>query len=338
MPRLLAILALAFTLLDCHAQSIDAATRARVMERTIAHIRDSYVDPTAAAKVDFAFRDDRVGINGFTDGEAFAKRLTVLMQSVVPDQHLHVEYSSEALMQTAAPTANELALRRAREEKANYGVERVERLPGNIGYVDLRSFSKTDWAAETLAACMTVVAHTDALIIDLRRNGGGYPATVALVESYLFDKRTHVVDVVWREGQRTEQFWTQDSVPGLRFGGLKSVWLLTSKATFSGAEQFAYDLKNLKRATLVGETTGGGANPGKFVVLDDHFGLIVPTGRAVSPITHGNWEGVGVQPDVPVEAEKALHAAHRLALVSLIEAAPKGMQRQSLQDILDNLK
>jgi retinol-binding protein 3 len=338
MPRLLAVLALAFTLLDCHAQSLDAATRARVVERTIAHIRDSYVDPTAAVKVDAAFREGRVGLDEVTDGEAFAKRLTALMQSVVPDRHLHVEYSRETLTQAAAPTAHELALRRAQDERANYGVERVERLPGNIGYVDLRSFSKTDWAAETLAACMSLVAHSDALIIDLRRNGGGYPATVTLIESYLFDKRTHVVDVVWREGQRTEQFWTQDSVPGLRFGGLKPVWLLTSKATFSGAEQFAYDLKNLKRATLVGETTGGGANPGKFVVLDEHFGLIVPTGRAVSPITHANWEGVGVQPDVPIEAEKALQAAHRLALGSLIEAAPKGMQRQSLQDILDTLK
>ena len=338
MPRLLATLALAFTLWDCQAQSLDAATRARVVERTIAEIRDSYVDPSAAIKVHAAFRDGRAGLDGVTDGEAFAKQLTGLMQSVVPDRHLHVEYSAEPLLQAVAPTVSELALRRALDEKANYGVERVERLPGNIGYIDLRSFSKTDWAAQTLAACMTVVAHTDALIIDLRRNGGGYPATVTLVESYLFDKRTHVVDVVWREGQRTEQFWTQDSVPGLRFGGSKPVWLLTSKATFSGAEQFAYDLKNLKRATVVGETTGGGANPGKFVTLDEHFGLVVPTGRAVSPITHGNWEGVGVEPDVPVEAEKAFHVAHRLALSSLIASASKGVQRQSLQDILDTLR
>jgi C-terminal processing protease CtpA/Prc len=185
---------------------------------------------------------------------------------------------------------------------------------------------------------MTVVAHTDALIIDLRHNGGGYPTTATLVESYLFDQRTHVVDVFWRDGQRTEQFWTQDSVPGLRFGGTKPVWILTSKATFSGAEQFAYDLKNLKRATLVGATTGGGANPGKFVTLDDHFGLVVSTGRAVSPITHGNWEGIGVEPDVGVEAEEALQIAHRLALKNLIAAATDSANRQSLQDILDNLR
>lgn len=338
MPRLLATLVLALMLLNGQAQSLDAETRARVVERTIAQVRDSYVDPSAATKVEAALRGGHTGLDDLTDGEAFAKRLTTLMQSVVPDRHLHVEYSAKVLTQEAAPTASELALRRAHDEQANYGVERVERLPGNIGYVDLRSFSKTDWAAQTLAACMTVVAHTDALIIDLRHNVGGYPATATLVESYLFDKRTHVVDVFWREGQRTEQFWTQDSVPGLRFGGTKPVWILTSKATFSAAEQFAYDLKNLKRATLVGETTGGGANPGKFVTLDDHFGLVVSTGRAVSPITHGNWEGVGVEPDIRVEAEKALQIAHRLALTSLIAAAPEGVNRQSLQDILNTLR
>jgi C-terminal processing protease CtpA/Prc len=124
----------------------------------------------------------------------------------------------------------------------------------------------------------------------------------------------------------------------LRFGGTKPVWILTSKATFSAGEQFAYDLKNLKRATLVGEPTGGGANPGKFVALDDHFGLFVPTGRAVSPITHGNWEGVGVEPDVPVEAGRALQAAQRLALTRLIAEARDGETRQALQGHLDALE
>jgi retinol-binding protein 3 len=338
MPRLFAMLALAFTLLNSQAQSIDAATRARVVEHVIEQIRDRYFDRSAATKVDAALHDGNARLDEFTDGEAFANRLTTLMQSVVPDRHLHIEYSAKVLTQGAAPTASELALRRVHDEQANYGVERVERLPGNIGYVDLRSFSKTDWAAETLAACMTVVAHTDALIFDLRQNGGGYPATATLVESYLFDKRTHVVDVFLRDGERTEQFWTQDSVPGLRFGGLKPVWILTSKATFSGAEQFAYDLKNLKRATVVGETTGGGANPGVFVPIDEHFGLVVSTGRAISPITHGNWEGVGVEPDVPAEAEKALLVAQRLALTSLVAAAPDGEKRKSLQDILAALK
>lgn len=252
MRRFLATLSLAITILDGQAQSLDAATRARVAERAVAQVRESYVDPSAAAKVEAALGDGHAALDASADGEAFAKSLTTLMRSVVDDRHLHVEYSAEMLGKEAAPTASELALYRARDEQANYGVEHVERLAGNVGYVDLRTFSKTAWAADTLAAAMTVVAHTDALIVDLRQNVGGYPATATLVESYLFDKRTHVVDVFWRDGMRTEQFWTQDSVPGLRFGGTKPVWILTSKSTFSGAEQFAYDLKNLKRATVVG--------------------------------------------------------------------------------------
>jgi hypothetical protein len=338
MLRLLGTFALALGLSVAHAQAPDAATRNRIVHDAIAQIRDAYVDPSAAGRIEAALSRNPATLAAAADDEDFANRLTTLMQSVVPDRHLHVEYSAEVLAHEAAPTAGELAQRRAQDDAANYGVERVERLAGNVGYVDLRSFPKTDWAAETLAAAMSLVAHADALIIDLRRNVGGYPATATLVESYLFDRRTHVVDVFWREGRRTEQFWTQDSVPGLRFGGTKPVWILTSKATFSGAEQFAYDLKNLKRATLVGESTGGGANPGKFVALDDHFGLFVPTGRAVSPVTHGNWEGVGVAPDVPVESQDALRVAHRLALASLAASAPAGAQRQSLQDALNSLR
>jgi C-terminal processing protease CtpA/Prc len=116
-------------------------------------------------------------------------------------------------------------------------------LPGNIGLIELRGFASAEWAGEAIAAAMTLVAHTDALVFDLRRNGGGDPATVALVSSYLFGERTHLNDLHWREGNRVEQFWTQDWVPGARFGGSKPVYVLTSSRTFSGAEEFSYNLK-----------------------------------------------------------------------------------------------
>jgi C-terminal processing protease CtpA/Prc len=259
--------------------------------------------------------------------------LTARLQTVVSDRHLHVEYSAEPPPSEATPSPDEMARRREHDEHANYGTERVEHLPGNIGYIDLHSVPKTAWAADSLAAAMTLVAHADALIIDLRENGGGYPATAKLVESYVFDARTHAVDVWWRDSDRTEQFWTQDSVPGVRFGQAKPVWLLTSARTFSGAEQFTYDLKNLKRATVVGETTGGGANPGKFVALDAHFGLFLPTGHAISPITHGNWEGTGVEPDVKVDAASALVVAKGLALEKLIALEKDEGRRAILQGL-----
>ncbi|MEO8922752.1 MAG: S41 family peptidase, partial [Caldimonas sp.] len=256
MRLLAAPFVLATLISGAHAQSVDAATRAVVVDRAITQIRDHYVDASAGAKVEAALGSDPDAFDDSTGAQAFADNLTKRLHSVVADRHLHVEYSPEPLSVEPVPDAGEEARRHARDERSNYGVERVERrLPGNIGYIDLRSFAKTDWAADTLAAAMTLVAHPDALIIDLRHNGGGYPATAVLLESYLFNARTHVVDIYWREGDRTEQFWTQDSVAGSRFGQEKPIWILTSIHTFSGAEEFAYDLKNLKRATVVGETT-----------------------------------------------------------------------------------
>jgi C-terminal processing protease CtpA/Prc len=135
---------------------------------------------------------------------------------------------------------------------------------------------------------------------------------VAYLSSYLFDKRTHLNDLWTRRTGKTEEFWTRDTVPGRRFGGEKPVYVLTSAQTFSGAEEFTYNLKNLKRATIIGETTGGGAHPVNGHRIDEHFAIGVPFARAINPITHTNWEGVGVQPDISVPAADALATAQRL--------------------------
>src|SRR5215203_3714037 len=123
----------------------------------------------------------------------------------------------------------------------------------------------------------------------------------------------HLNDLYWREGNRTEEFWTKKEVAGKRYLN-KDVYVLTSKRTFSGAEEFTYNLKNLKRATIVGETTGGGAHPGGGFRISEHFGMFVPTGRAISPITKTNWEGTGVTPDISVAADQAFLVARVMAL------------------------
>ena len=160
---------------------------------------------------------------------------------------------------------------------------------------------------------MSFVAHTDAVIFDLRENGGGDPAMVTFIASYLFDKPTHLNDLYNRKEDSTQQFWTLSYVPGERLAK-QPVFVLTSKRTFSGAEEFSYNLKNQKRATVVGETTGGGAHPVDGHSVADYFTVMVPFAKAVNPISKTNWEGTGVDPDAKTSAADALSTAQKLAI------------------------
>jgi C-terminal processing protease CtpA/Prc len=223
--------------------------------------------------------------------------------------------------------------------RANFGVNRVQVLPGNVGLFDLRGFFPKEFSAASIAAAMSLLANTDALIIDLRENGGGEPATIALLCSYLFPagSRIHLNDIYDRPKNKTEQFWTDPNLPGPRYTG-KPVYVLNSHRTFSGAEEFGYNMQTQKRATLVGETTGGGAHPGGLVALGSGLVAFVPTGRAINPITGTNWEGVGVKPDMPTTAAAALQTAHLHALSSLLKAENDAERRRNLQETVALLK
>ena len=227
----------------------------------------------------------------------------------------------------------------ARSRHLNFGFERVERLPGNIGYLDLRFFDAPELGGATAAAAMSLLGNSDALIIDLRRNGGGSPEMVALVTSYLYPEgeRIHLNDLYWRPGDTTDQFWTQPYVSGPHLDG-KAVYILTSSRTFSAAEDFCYNLKNLERATIVGENTGGGAHPGTMVRLSDHFEMFLATGRAINPVSKSNWEGTGVPADVACPADQALSVAHVTAIEKLLEAATDPDDQQRLNMALDAVK
>jgi retinol-binding protein 3 len=324
---------------------LDAAARKEVVDTLAKRLDETYVFPDVAAKMEQALRSREAEYAQITSARQFAEKLTADLQAVSHDKHLRVRYSHDSIPVRAnddrEPTAEEREQIRRELNRINYGFERVERLPGNIGYLDLRGFTPAEiGGGDTVAAAFDFLANTDALIIDLRKNGGGDPAQVALICSYLFGaERVHLNDLHWRDGkgERVEEFWTRKDVPGRRYEG-KDVYVLTSHYTFSGAEEFTNNLKTLKRATIVGETTGGGANPGGGNRLSEHFGAFIPTGRAVNPVTKTNWEGTGVEPDVKVPADQALHVAQLAALKKGAETTKDEQLKGAIQRRIDDLQ
>ena len=314
--------------------ALDAALRQQVIDGAIDHMQRAYIFEDAAVKMGEALRAHaKAGLyDRITAGADFAALLTKHLQDVSKDKHLRIIYEPAGIAGRQPPaTEEERARRVAAERRGNYGLHRVERLDGNVGYIELRGFSGSPDAGAAVTAAMNLLANTDALIFDLRRNGGGSPVTIGFISSYLFDQPVHLNDFFVRETGRRQSFHTTETVEGRRYGQAKPVYVLTSNRTFSAAEEFTYNLKNLKRATIVGETTGGGAHPGGVRRINDHFGIWLPTGRAINPITGTNWEGVGVAPDIAVDATEALPAAHLDALKKVLAAAADPAHRAELE-------
>ncbi len=315
------------------------AERAEAIEAAVAKLNAEYIDPGLARKMGHAIRT-RAKKNeyaGIARGQDFADKLTADLREISHDKHLWVGYHAEGARDEPmdGPSNEELDKWRDAVARDNFSFDKVERMEGNIGYLKFRIFAYPYLAAETATAAMSFIAHTDALIIDLRQNMGGEPAMVAYMLSYLFDERTHLNDIYIRNGGKLQQYWTVPHVPGQVFGGKKPVFVLTSHDTFSGAEDFAYALKNLKRARIVGETTGGGAHPSRAFKVTEHFSISIPYARSISPITLTDWEGTGVLPDISVPATDALDAAYKAALESLAGSTTDAGRKQELQRLLE---
>jgi hypothetical protein len=294
---------------------LDAAARQRVLDEVAASLKEYYVYPETAQKMSEALgeRLKHGAYDAVTDGDVFAAALTNDLQDVSHDHHLRVNYSPYKMpAEEKGPAGEEKAMRRKQLERDNCGFVKVEILPGNIGYLKFNFFGDPEECGPTAIAAMTFLSHVDAIIFDLRENGGGDPKMIALISTYLFDKPTHLNDLYNRKDDETTQYWTLPYVPGDRLAETPA-FVLTSKMTFSGAEEFSYNLKNLKRATIIGEATGGGAHPVDGHKIDDHFMIAVPFARAVNPLSKTNWEGTGVAPDVEAKASDALDVAVKMA-------------------------
>lgn len=323
--------------------SVDAAKRVAIVGHVTALLDRAYVFPEKAAAFDATLHAKvRNGdFDAITSAQDFADALTDTLQHELQDRHLEVRYFEKPVPEPTPgedQTTEEKAAELLRQERLNYGFAEVRRLHGNIGYLDIHQFGRPQGAADRIGAAMSLLADTRALIIDLRRCGGGDPDTVMLVASYLFDHRTHLNDIYWREENRTEERWTTEDVPGKRYGSARAVYVLTSSDTFSGGEDFAYALKNAGRAILVGEKTGGGAHPGNPRRVDEHFMMFVPSGRPISPVTHTDWEGTGVVPDIATPARKAFDVAQIAILKQLIATETDAEWKEGLQATLQELE
>ena len=306
----LAFLVLSFTSsLGCQQSPVrlNSEQRQVVIDSVTRSLNRAYVFPDVAARMDADLRArvKRGEFDEVSDPSSFAQLLTQDLQAISHDKHLRVRMrSADHVSRLAAGVGDRFSI---------FG--RTERMAGDVAYVEILSFgAPPEEVREETSRIMSAAADAKALIIDLRANGGGSPFTVALVSSYLFGSQpVHLNSLYFRPADRTDDFYTDPLVTGRKFGPDKPVFVLTSSRTFSGAEEFAYNLQTRKRATIVGETTGGGANPGGGVPLPYSMTVFVPTGRAINPITKTNWEGVGVKPDVAVPATEALEVASRLA-------------------------
>lgn len=291
--------------------------RSEIVQNTARLIEDRYVDAAKAKQIAEKLRQAGSGWTGLTDPKLFAETITKWLRETSGDGHLGLSYSETVLPEETGESSFSAAeMEKYYGAHLNHGVEKIERLPGNIMLIDLRVFPPPAMAGDVFAAAMTVAAQADALIIDLRKNGGG-AETANLVTGYLLDGGKRLSGTYDRPSDKHTANTSPSWVPGRRFGSTKPLYILTSRKTFSAAEALAYDLQALKRAVIVGEVTGGGAHPFEYRRVHPHFAVDLPEGRSINPITGSNWQDVGVKPDVPMPADQALDKAVELARVAI---------------------
>jgi hypothetical protein len=306
------------------AQTITDRDRQTTINEIARLLEQRYVDPDSGTRLAIALRQNSRNWRRVHSGPELARLLTLWLREQSNDGHFAVDYSADIIPQNggeASYSADETE--RYYGSHVNHGVQRVERLDGNIMLLDLRVFPPPSLAGDVISAAMTLVAQGDALIIDLRSNGGGME-TVNLVTGYLLPPNSPLSGTFDRPSGQTRLQFSPSSVSGRRFGETKPLYIVTSRRTFSAAEALAYDLQALGRATIIGETTGGGANPFEYRRVHTHFALSLPEQRSVNPITGTNWQGVGVRPDVSVSADEALNTAIAIARQRL--ARPESTQ------------
>lgn len=304
---------------ESSGQPMAAAQRKPLIQLLLSRLDGYYLLPEKAAEMRRVVEAAEAAgkYEHLTAGAQLANALTNDLRSVQADHHLNVEYKSIALGPEEPPQGSKpdpapdpgllaSSLRSVAALVRNYGVTDASVLDGNVGYLRLSVFSPVYQAAPKFASAMRKLHDTRALIVDLRNNGGGSTESVLVLASYFFDQRTRLNDTVFPREGVTVEGWTLDQLEGPRYGQQKPVYILTSRGTFSAAEDFAYAMQQQKRAVVVGESTRGGAHLVELFHLSDHFRVWVPTAYSLNALSKGNWEKTGVKPDLPMDANNAL--------------------------------
>jgi hypothetical protein len=300
---------------------MDESELTRVVGEVGALMEARYVFPDVATAVSQALAEGLAAGRYPAEARPLAEAVTADLQSVNGDKHLRLLYHEQAQPpRTPGDDTEEYAAMARWAGTACGGVACAQRLAGNVGYLDLQPvLFPVAISGESITAAMTLLAGTDALMVDLRHCLGGEPSMPAFIISYLWDHEPAQLSGL-RERGRLKQSWTLPYVPGGRFGKTKPVYVLTSTTTFSGGEQLAYDLQQLGRATLVGERTRGGAHAREGFIVHPQLEATISVAEAVNPKTSGNWEGTGVIPDVPAPAAQARDTAYERALQDVVAA------------------
>jgi len=291
-------------------EGMDAAARHEIIISTGEMLKQYYFDHELAEQTATSLlaHENNGDDDLVTDPKSFAYLLTTQLREVSDDWDLAVIYSRAPLPYLSAQQQTELPPSYIEEmRRTNCGIEKAEILRGNIGYLKLNLFPDPSVCKEMAQRAMLRLNDVDSLIIDLRDNRGGFPTMVSFIAAYLFDHREYFYNP--RENT-TEHSWTQSPVPGSHLAD-KPVYLLTSAKTISGAEQFSYNLKMLRRATIVGETTAGAAHAGTLHRLNEHFGIAIRHSKALNPYSKYSWERTGVEPDIRASSANALAEALR---------------------------
>jgi len=294
---------------------VDSPSLASTLKTLASVLRDTYVYPEIGARMadHLVARLEEGYWANVLDERLLAEQITEELRDISGDKHLRVLHS---LRNPDAPVSRGSGIEAMRRD--NFAFRRAELLDGNIGYLRFDLFIDHEEAREVAAAALSFLARAEAMIIDLRRNSGGSPNMIRFLTSYFFDEPTLLNVMLDRNGDVVDEFHTLASVPGSRFAADLPIYVLTSDFTFSGAEEFAYNLKHLGRATIIGAVTGGGAHPTRTTRVDDRFIVGVPVLRARNPISGTNWEGTGVTPHIEVAADDALDRAVQEARSALL--------------------